>query len=167
MKKFKGFTVHLEEFKGFTLGEKVRLPADEDFPEQFGEVVCLKKNHAIVVLDKKYREGKHDDGQTEVDYSEIESIKSTKKSEKESSTTKTKNTMKKSAKKSAKKVAKKSTEKKTANRPAAKRDGDLTRGEAADLLKISIYAVDQALAKNKLKGLSKDQVMSFKKAAKA
>lgn len=166
MKKFKGYTVHLEEFKGYVLGERVHLKADDDLPEAFGIVVCLKKAHAIVILDKKYREDKHDDGATEVDYSDIEKIQSTKKENKVS--TKTKKQMKKSAKKSAKKESKKAI-KKSANRPAAKRakaDGELTRKEAKEILKISVYAIDQALANKELKGLSKDQVLAYKKKLK-
>lgn len=78
--------------------------------------------------------------------------------------------MAKSAKKSDKKVVTKKVAKKV--QPAKKAvkavvDGEMTRAEAADALKISIYAVDQLLLKKQLRDLLPKTVKSYKPAKKA
>jgi len=150
-------------------GDRVRLPKTKHNPEDFGTVmknVNPKDGDDAEVLVKL------DSDQEEyyIHITEMEPFKEKKKSNqsKNKVSTKTKKQMKKSAKKSAKKESKKAA-KKSANRPAAKRakaDGELTRKEAKGILKISVYAIDQALANKELKGLSKDQVLAYKKKLK-
>jgi hypothetical protein len=155
----------------FKEGDKVWLPAnkEEGWLDEVGTVIDVqkKKNEVIygIQLDKKYITDKSDDGIRECgDVKPVSEFKQSK-SNKSTNNLKTK-AMAKSSKKSVKKTV---TAKKTADRPAKKsvNADSLTRGQASEILKISIYAVDQLLVNKKLKGLSKEQVLSYKKTAKA
>ena len=169
-------------------GDKVLLPANEKegWPEEKGTVVEVSDKVVTVQVDKEYIKEDDDDGLRECLPGDVKPLKTSKKKPINQVTTKTNKKMKtpakksaksvsatakkaakgaakKTAKKAAKKVAKK-VAKKTASRPAAKRsDTALTRKEAAAKLKISIYAVDQALLKKELKSLEESDVMKYKK----
>lgn len=161
-------------------GDKVLLPANEKegWPEEKGTVVEVSDNVITVQVDKKYIVEDDDDGLRECLLGDVKPLKASKKKPINQVTTKTNKKMKTPAKKStksvsatakkaakgaAKKTAKKAA-KKAVSRPAAKRSGTvLTRKEAAAKLKISIYAVDQALLKKELKSLEESDVMKYKK----
>jgi hypothetical protein len=150
--------------KTFKEGDKVWLPAnkEEGWVDEIGTVIDVQKKKKEIIygiqLDAKYYNSKIDDGIRET--SEVKPVSKFNKLK-----TKNKTIMAKNAKKSIKKAAKKSV-----NRPAAKSvkaEGMLTRGQAAEKLKISIYAVDQLLNKKQLKSLTEVDVVKYKKTAKA
>lgn len=174
---------HKKESKSWKpkVGDKVWLPANpkEGWPDEFGKVIDIDDKSATlgIQLDKKYITEKGDDGIRESGIDGVRPIsefKSNQVTSKQVTKTKNKKVMKKVAKKSASKVsksngkgAKKTAKKAAANRPAAKRsDSALTRKEASEKLKISIYAVDQALLKKELKSLEEADVMKYKKVLK-
>lgn len=174
--------------KLFKKGDKVWLPADDENPDEIGTVLEFDKKNGVygIQLDKKYIVDKGDDGIREVE-TDLPKPASQFKSNKSTNNSKTTKVMAKSTKKTGKqkndetaKAAKKRTDdrpsvkaaKKAKNEVAKKAkatrpiDAGLTRGEAAEKLKISIYAVDQLLAKKQLKSLAEAEVMKFKKSAK-